>query len=129
MAAVHPLPREYPWQAERVAYGVCFTFGGDGNFDYMCGVEVASASDLPKGLTSLTAPGQRYAVFEHRGHIAAFRATNLDDLEQAVARIRPSGRRRTELQAVRTGVQSETGLGGFRNLGSSNTNERMAAEQ
>jgi AraC family transcriptional regulator len=64
-----------PGQVGKIAYGVCFNFGGDGNFDYMCGVEVASASDLPKGLTSLTAPGQRYAVFEHRGHIAGIRAT------------------------------------------------------
>ena len=29
----------------------------------------------PRAFTSLTAPGQRYAVFEHRGHIAGIRAT------------------------------------------------------
>jgi AraC family transcriptional regulator len=62
-------------QVGHVAYGVCYNFDADSNFDYMCGVEVADSADLPKGITSLHVPPQKYAVFAHRGHIAGIRAT------------------------------------------------------
>jgi len=41
----------------------------------MCGVEIAAKRDLPKGITTLSVPAQKYAVFTHRGHIAGIRAT------------------------------------------------------
>ena len=56
-------------------YGVVYNFDGDGNFDYMCGVEIAGSPDLPAGLTTLTVPEQNYAVFTHRGHVAGIRST------------------------------------------------------
>jgi AraC family transcriptional regulator len=58
----------------KAAYGVVFHFDSDSNFDYMCGVEVSDASDLPKGITSLQTPAQKYAVFAHKGHISGIRA-------------------------------------------------------
>jgi AraC family transcriptional regulator len=64
-----------PGQVGKVAYGVIYNFDGDGNFNYMCGVEIAAAADLPKRITSLPVPAQKYAVFSHRGHIAGIRAT------------------------------------------------------
>ena len=64
-----------PRQVGKVAYGVIFNFDSDSNFDYLCGVEVSNASNLPKGLTSLEIAAQKYAVFTHRGHIAGIRAT------------------------------------------------------
>ena len=64
-----------PTQVGKVAYGVIYNFDSDSNFDYLSGVEVADASDLPKGITSLQVAGQKYAVFTHRGHIAGIRAT------------------------------------------------------
>ena len=59
----------------KVAYGVISNFDSDSNFDYLCGVEVSSASDLSTGLSSLQIAAQKYAVFTHRGHIAGIRAT------------------------------------------------------
>ena len=62
-------------QVGKTAYGVIYNFDSESNFDYLCGVEVSSSSDLPKGITSLQVAGQKYAVFAHRGHVAGIRAT------------------------------------------------------
>jgi len=64
-----------PGQVGKVAYGVVYNFDRESNFDYMCGVEVAGSPVLPKGMTSLSLPPQKYAVFTHRGHIAGIRST------------------------------------------------------
>ncbi|MBX7255243.1 MAG: GyrI-like domain-containing protein [Candidatus Hydrogenedentes bacterium] len=59
-----------PGQVDGVAYGVCWSGSASGEFNYLTGVEVAGASNLPAGFECLTIPAQRYAVFTHRGHIA-----------------------------------------------------------
>jgi AraC family transcriptional regulator len=64
-----------PGQIGRIAYGVCCNTDEDGNFDYICGVEVASFSDLPPDLSRVRVPAQRYAVFSHRDHISSIRRT------------------------------------------------------
>jgi AraC family transcriptional regulator len=64
-----------PGQVGRTAYGVCCNSDDDGNFDYICGVEVASFSDLPKEFARVRIPEQRYAVFTHRDHISTIRRT------------------------------------------------------
>ena len=58
-----------------VAYGACFNFDGDGQFDYLTGVEVKNKVGLPAGLTTLPLPAQLYAIFLHAGHVASIRAT------------------------------------------------------
>ncbi len=60
------IPEQVGWKS----YGICYNFDGTGNFDYMCGVEVAGESPLPAGLTHLPVAAQRYAVFSHRDHIS-----------------------------------------------------------
>jgi AraC family transcriptional regulator len=62
-------------QVGDVAYGACYNFDDDGNFDYLCGVEVKSFSDLPAELTTLRVPAQSYAVFHQPGHITTIRQT------------------------------------------------------
>jgi AraC family transcriptional regulator len=64
-----------PGQVGKDAYGVIYNFDSDGNFDYMCGVEIAGTPELPRKMTALPVPAQRYAVFLHRGHIAGIRST------------------------------------------------------
>jgi AraC family transcriptional regulator len=56
-----------------VAYGVCYN-AGDDSFDYMCGVEVLSSSDLPRGFSVLEVPYNHYAIFHHSGHITDIHA-------------------------------------------------------
>jgi AraC family transcriptional regulator len=47
-----------------IAYGVVDSFSEDsGTFDYVAGIEVDSAADLPKGMASWEVPAATYAVF------------------------------------------------------------------
>lgn len=57
------------------AYGVCCDFDESGQFDYICGVAVASLADLPPELSGVRIPPQRYLVFRHSGHVSGIHAT------------------------------------------------------
>lgn len=62
-------------QVGMVAYGVKCNPDDDGNFDYLCAVEVRDFSDLPAEFSRLRIAAQRYAVFTHREHISTIRRT------------------------------------------------------
>jgi AraC family transcriptional regulator len=64
-----------PGQIGTNAYGVSYNTDDAGNMDYMCGVEVAEFSSLPREFNRLRIPEQRYVVFFHRDHIASIRNT------------------------------------------------------
>jgi AraC family transcriptional regulator len=64
-----------PGQVGWVTYGVGCNSDDDGNFDYICGVEVRSFSDLPADLARIRIPERRYAVFTHRDHVSTIRRT------------------------------------------------------
>jgi AraC family transcriptional regulator len=71
-----------PGQLGGVAYGVCFNADdGDGSFDYLAGVAVASFADLAENFARVRIPEQSYAVFVHRDH-----ASNLQSTFQAIWR-------------------------------------------
>ena len=62
-------------QADPAAYGVCYNFDEEGNFDYLSGVAVKDAAGLPTGFQTLQTTRQKYVVFRHPGHVAGIRAT------------------------------------------------------
>jgi AraC family transcriptional regulator len=62
-------------QVGGVAYGVSCNMDDEGNFDYICGVEVSTFANLPPDWRTLRIPEQRYAAFTHRGHISTIRST------------------------------------------------------
>lgn len=64
-----------PGQLENVAYGVACNADGEGNFDYICGVEVRDFSQTPPAFARVRIPAQRYAVFKHRDHVSSVRNT------------------------------------------------------
>ncbi len=64
-----------PGQVGRVAYGARYNADEQGNFDYLCGVEVADFAKLTPESTRVRIPEQRYAVFTHAGHISTIRRT------------------------------------------------------
>ncbi len=64
-----------PGQVDRTTYGVCHNGDDEGNFDYVCGVEVADFSGLATELSRVRIPARRYAVFTHREHISTIRRT------------------------------------------------------
>jgi AraC family transcriptional regulator len=64
-----------PGQIGGTTYGVCCNSDGTGHFEYVAGVEVASFTGLPRELSRIRIPEQRYAVFTHRGHASTMRST------------------------------------------------------
>lgn len=64
-----------PGQSGGEAYGVRYNSDDDGNFDYLCAVQVADFSRLPPEWTRLRIPERRYAVFAHRDHVSTIRRT------------------------------------------------------
>jgi AraC family transcriptional regulator len=70
-----PAYGEIPDKAAPIPLGVVTNMDEDGNFDYVCGVEVARFSGAPRGFVQLRIPAQSYAVFQHREHIAKLGAT------------------------------------------------------
>jgi AraC family transcriptional regulator len=57
-------------KAQSIPAGVSTNLDDEGNFDYICAVEVKRFGRVPKGLIQLTVPAQTYAVFAHDGHIS-----------------------------------------------------------
>jgi AraC family transcriptional regulator len=64
-----------PGQLGPIAFGVRWNSDEDGNFDYLCGVEVFGFSTLPPELAHVRIPAQKYAVFSHREHVSTIRST------------------------------------------------------
>lgn len=63
-----------PGQIGGTAYGVRCNSDDMGNFDYVCGVEVADFSRLPADWSRVRIPEQRYAVFSQHGHVSTIRS-------------------------------------------------------
>jgi AraC family transcriptional regulator len=57
-------------QAERMPIGICRMPDDDGNFEYMCAVEVTAFGPRRKALTYLEIDPKTYAVFEHVDHVS-----------------------------------------------------------
>jgi AraC family transcriptional regulator len=60
-----------PAKLDRIPVGVSRAVDDEGQFEYICAVEVARFGDVPKELLKLELPPRKYAVFEHRGHVSA----------------------------------------------------------
>jgi AraC family transcriptional regulator len=57
-------------KAHPIPAGVSTNLDDEGNFDYVCAVQVKRFSALPRGLVQLTVPAQTYAVFRHSAHVS-----------------------------------------------------------
>ncbi|HIC7210571.1 AraC family transcriptional regulator [Burkholderia stabilis] len=64
-----------PGQVSDVTYGVCCNPDADGSFEYIAGVEVTHRDRVPAPLRCVELEPQRYAVFEHSGHISTLYQT------------------------------------------------------
>ena len=102
----HQKVDDIPARIGKVAYGVCCNGDDSGNFDYVAGVEVSDFSDLPREFARVRIPEQRYAVFTHTEHISTIRRTVDAIWNQWLPAVRPEGRRRAELRALRREIRS-----------------------
>jgi AraC family transcriptional regulator len=60
-----------PKRVGRVDYGLSFNAcSGADELEYLAGVEVSDSSGLPKELSCVSIPAQKYAVFSHPGHVS-----------------------------------------------------------
>jgi AraC family transcriptional regulator len=66
---------DIPDKAQPIPVGVSTDMDDDGNFEYVCAVEVSRFSETPRGLIELRVPAQNYAVFTHREHASKGGAT------------------------------------------------------
>jgi AraC family transcriptional regulator len=64
-----------PGQVGNITYGVCCNGDEQGNFDYVCGIEVKDFADLALEFARIRIAPQHYAVFTHRGHVSTMRCT------------------------------------------------------
>jgi AraC family transcriptional regulator len=71
----NPYIGNLPDQVNYVTYGVCCHPDSDGGFEYIAGVQVTKQDRLPASFRCIEIKPQRYAVFEHQGHISTLRQT------------------------------------------------------
>ena len=62
-------------QVGHTSYGVIHNTDDQGNFDYLCGVEVTAYPAHPAEFTRIRIPPQTYAVFHHAGHVSSIAGT------------------------------------------------------
>lgn len=67
--------KRIPNRTGQYAYGVCWNYKPDCNFDYLTGVEVTDTEQLPDEFTYLHIPSRRYVVFTHNKHISSLLQT------------------------------------------------------
>ncbi len=66
-----PLHSGFGPQDRTAPIGIVGGLDQDGGFDYGCAAEAAATADVPAGLSRRRLAPQLYAVFSHRGHVAA----------------------------------------------------------
>lgn len=59
-----------PDKLDGIPIGITEAPDDNGEFDYVCAAEVSRFGEIPDGLRKVEIPAQRYAVFEHRGHVS-----------------------------------------------------------
>jgi len=59
-----------PHKRDEIPVGLSYIPNEDGEFQYVCGVEVYRFEEHPLELLKLEIQPRRYAVFEHRGHVS-----------------------------------------------------------
>jgi AraC family transcriptional regulator len=101
-----------PGQVGTNAYGVCCNFDGEGNMDYVCGVEISGGSAVPDPLCHLELAAQRYAVFIHRDHISTIRKTWRAIFNQWIPASGYKPARGPQIEAYGRNFNAVTGQGG-----------------
>jgi AraC family transcriptional regulator len=64
-----------PQRRPGIPLGIASSVDADGNFDYICAVEVAAFATMPADCVRVPIPAHRYAIFEHRDHISTIQQT------------------------------------------------------
>jgi AraC family transcriptional regulator len=72
----HPHIATVPQRRDAATFGLVADMAAEGeSYLYLAGVEVAGLADLDPRFTAIRLPAQRWAVFEHRGHVTTIAST------------------------------------------------------
>jgi len=104
---------EIPDKADPVPIGICTDVDEEGNFNYVCGVEVTRVSEAPRGMSVLRVPAQTYAVFIHRDHVSTIGATYSAILDHWLPEHGKTAGNGASLERHLAGFDPRTGLGGI----------------
>jgi len=103
---------EIPDKADPMPIGICTDVDEEGNFNYVCGVEVTRVSDAPRGMSVLRVPAQTYAVFTHRDHVSTIGTTYSAILDHWLPEHGKTAGNGASLERHLAGFDPRTGLGG-----------------
>jgi len=67
--------RAIPYKRDDIPVGLSYSPDEDGQFQYVCGVEVYRFEEHSRELLQLEIQPRQYAVFEHRGHVSTIYET------------------------------------------------------
>ena len=103
---------EIPDKAQAIPAGVTADMDDDGNFEYVCAVEVSKFSTAPRGLIELRVPAQTYAVFQHREHVSKISATYAAIWNDWLPEHKYAGADGPSIERHNEAFDPRTGLGG-----------------
>ncbi len=101
-----------PAQIGPATFGVSFNRDAKGNFDYLAGVEVSSASNLPEGFKTLELPAHTYAVFVHTGPVETI-SESFAAIGNWFTKSGQTGSMSPAIERYGPEFDPHTGLGGF----------------
>lgn len=104
---------EIPEKTERIPIGVCRTPDEDGNFEYMCAVEVRSFDSKRRSLTYLEIEPRTYAVFQHHDHVSTIFDTYLVIWNDALPALARGVANAPSLEFHNAEFNPDTGVGGL----------------
>jgi AraC family transcriptional regulator len=102
-----------PNGVERAAYGVSLSYSEENGCEYMCGIEVSDASDLPKELTARAIPAATYAIFRQPGHVTLIRPTIATIWMNWLPHSRFTGEEKPMIEYYGPSFNPASGEGGF----------------
>jgi len=102
-----------PGQVGRPTYGVLCNGDDAGNTEYISGVEVSDFARIPKELSRLRIPEQRYAVFTQREHISTIRRTWFTIFNKALPEAGLKPLEGPEFECYTEDFNPANGTGGF----------------
>jgi AraC family transcriptional regulator len=108
-----PYYEAIPAKLGRIPVGLSQPADDEGQFQYVCGVEVSRFGDSPRELLKLEIAPSAYAVFEHRGHVSTITETYFSIWNEALPAIGRSVADAPVLERHNPTFDPRTGEGGI----------------
>jgi AraC family transcriptional regulator len=108
MAVAHEILHKIPG----IPIGVSSNVDAEGRFDYLCAVEVTAFAKNKGDFTPLRIPANRYAVFEHLGHVSTLWKTYAKIWDEALPELQLTSLDAPYIERHKQTFDPRTGEGG-----------------